>query len=298
MKTTFLIISYNQEQFIRPCLESVLRQQYSDLQIIFSDDHSTDGTYDLIEEVCADYSGPHEIVLNKNPENLVWDHLHRVLPMIQGDLCILGCGDDIFMSDRIQRIVARHSETRASVITSNAILIDESGNHMKPYRDATAEHDVSARAFLTNGATPACFGAGLAWHREIWDAFGPMRPGPRNYDQVIPFRGLLLHGNSYIGEPLLLWRQHAGNQTFDWREMRNPALGTDIENLRRVERHLNNQSANWLAIADDIEHLSNTRKERVDLPALHAAATKRAMGHCREWAVFRAKLAKDGIGVY
>lgn len=43
------IVTYNSGRFIKRCLESVLDQQYSDLEIIVVDNGSTDGTVDILE---------------------------------------------------------------------------------------------------------------------------------------------------------------------------------------------------------------------------------------------------------
>ena len=42
---SFLVIAYNQERFVREACEAALNQDYPNLEIIFSDDASTDATY-------------------------------------------------------------------------------------------------------------------------------------------------------------------------------------------------------------------------------------------------------------
>ena len=63
---TFALFSYNQEQFIRQAVESAFAQTYSPLEIILSDDFSSDGTFEIMQEMVAAYSGPHRVVLNQN----------------------------------------------------------------------------------------------------------------------------------------------------------------------------------------------------------------------------------------
>ena len=67
---TFALFAYNQERFIREAVEGALSQDYSPLQIILSDDCSIDRTYEIMREMAAAYEGSHEIVLNRNEENL------------------------------------------------------------------------------------------------------------------------------------------------------------------------------------------------------------------------------------
>ena len=59
--------TYNGEQFIREQLDSLIAQDYQNLEIIIVDDCSTDSTYAILEE----YASAHKsIALYSNPKNL------------------------------------------------------------------------------------------------------------------------------------------------------------------------------------------------------------------------------------
>ena len=68
---TFLVYSYNQENNIRKALDGALSQTYSPLEIIVSDDCSSDKTFDIIKEVTDAYQGPHKLIVNRNEKNNV-----------------------------------------------------------------------------------------------------------------------------------------------------------------------------------------------------------------------------------
>lgn len=44
---SILIPNYNYERYLKGCLESVLNQTYPNYEVIFSDNNSTDNSYDL-----------------------------------------------------------------------------------------------------------------------------------------------------------------------------------------------------------------------------------------------------------
>ena len=64
---TFIVISYNQEAFIRDGVEGAFSQTYSPLEIVLSDDCSRDRTFEIMQELAAAYRGPHRVILNRNP---------------------------------------------------------------------------------------------------------------------------------------------------------------------------------------------------------------------------------------
>jgi glycosyltransferase involved in cell wall biosynthesis len=52
-----IVANYNNEPYIRECLDSILNQTYKDLEIIVLDDDSTDGSPEIIRKYVANYPG-------------------------------------------------------------------------------------------------------------------------------------------------------------------------------------------------------------------------------------------------
>ncbi|HUF60663.1 MAG TPA: glycosyltransferase, partial [Verrucomicrobiales bacterium] len=48
---SFLLLAYNQEQYIHEAVEGAFSQTYSPLEIILSDDCSTDRTFEIMREM-------------------------------------------------------------------------------------------------------------------------------------------------------------------------------------------------------------------------------------------------------
>lgn len=53
-KVSFLIAAYNEENFLRECIQSCLDQQEADIEVCVVDDGSSDNTRKIIEEMMAD----------------------------------------------------------------------------------------------------------------------------------------------------------------------------------------------------------------------------------------------------
>ena len=76
LKASIVLLCFNQEDLIEESLNSCLQQDYSNLEIVISDDASTDNTISIIEKKLGKYQGNHKIIVNKNKSNLEIGRAH------------------------------------------------------------------------------------------------------------------------------------------------------------------------------------------------------------------------------
>src|SRR4051794_16250166 len=101
---TFAVFSYNQEPFIRQAVRAALDQTYARLQIVLSDDSSSDGTFDAMRQMAAEYRGDHQITLNRNDKNLgIGGHIRKLAELAKGEVIVIAAGDDISFPERTSR---------------------------------------------------------------------------------------------------------------------------------------------------------------------------------------------------
>jgi glycosyltransferase involved in cell wall biosynthesis len=291
LRVTFLILSYNHGPFISEALQSAFNQDYPNMQIIASDDCSTDDSFAKIEAAANAYDGPHDLLVRRTRRNLKTAHLDDALQFADGELCVFANSDDISHPNRVSRIVDAHLEHKASVLSSAARIIDPSGKVTGLFRRGNP--DCSLARFQKEGHLPSFFGAGMAWHREVFDVFGAFPKGPRNVDNVIPFRGLLLNGNLYISEPLLDWRHHGGNLSLGLKKKQ----GT-IDDLIIQERNLSNLCSNFFCMLDDITLLAKKGRDLPKLDEIQNSIAQRTFTLSRQWSDVRSRLAFAGHGVF
>lgn len=210
---SFLLFAYNQEQFIRKAVEGAFAQTYSPLEIILSDDCSSDTTFDIMKEMAATYSGPHKIVLNKNKKNLgLGMHFNQVVEVSRGEILIVAGGDDISLPHRTARTIEIfHGNSRLMAVSlgihrftdESLIKIDEAMNK-KVLNTFDISHYISNPHFHINA--PA-----RAFKKEIFDYFGPLAPDCSVEDGPILFRCLLLGEVALSTELGVLYRIHGNN---------------------------------------------------------------------------------------
>ena len=90
---SILLIAYNQQATIVEAIAGALAQTYSPLEIVVSDDASSDDTWAHMQHAVAGYAGPHRVVLNRNEHNLgIGAHLSRVVELSRGVLLFVAAG--------------------------------------------------------------------------------------------------------------------------------------------------------------------------------------------------------------
>jgi GT2 family glycosyltransferase len=217
---TFYLMAYNQARFVREAVEGALAQTYGPMELLLSDDCSTDGTFDIIRDAVKGYSGPHKIILNRNASNLgVSAHLNRIMELSSGELVVSSDGDDVSTPERTERCVeAWLKNGKPAALVSSVRCIDAAGN---PTRNGdqwfaqflpTQEETAPASLFrFSKEGSPRLISCSAAWTKEAFDAFGPLAPGIFYEDDVLTLRAWLYDRIVFIREALVSYREHESN---------------------------------------------------------------------------------------
>lgn len=100
-KVSVMIITYNQEDLISETIESVINQNYENIEIVVADDASTDNTPAIINEYAKKYPGIVVSVLNTT--NLgITGNSNAAFFSCTGELIAVLGGDDLFLNGKIQ----------------------------------------------------------------------------------------------------------------------------------------------------------------------------------------------------
>lgn len=135
---TFALFAYNQEKYIREAVEGAFSQTYQRMEIILSDDCSTDSTFDILNEMASNYRGSKKIIVRKTEKNRgTLLHVADVAKIAKGNLIILAAGDDISKPHRTKVIVRTWLSSRAWGISLDLIVsmnLGRSLQSMKQFR--------------------------------------------------------------------------------------------------------------------------------------------------------------------
>lgn len=207
---TFALFSYNQEKFIRAAVEGAFSQTYEPLEIILSDDCSTDRTFEIMQSMAQEYDGPHKIIINRNAQNQgLVSHLNKVvIELSHGEIIVIAAGDDVSLPDRVNVLYKLWDDNNRKFCTmySAGYSINFEGKDLGIFRPTNIISDIvkyiDDELFV--------FGATSAWHKSVFEIFGEIDKGVILEDAVIGFRGLLLGGIGYTDVPLVEYRHGVG----------------------------------------------------------------------------------------
>lgn len=120
MKVTIITACYNRERTIRGCIESVLAQDYPDIEYIVVDGASTDGSLSVIQEYKERIS---KII--SEPDKGMYEAINKGLRAATGEVVGLVHSDDfLFSPHTVSHIVERFRETHADFLYGDGLFVD------------------------------------------------------------------------------------------------------------------------------------------------------------------------------
>lgn len=114
--------SYNQARYIRTTIDSVLSQDYPNLEYFVVDGGSTDGTVEILQS----YGKKLNWVSEK--DNGQADAINKGLHMAKGEILAYLNSDDIYLPGCLKQVGEYYHETKANWITGDCLTIDEDGH--------------------------------------------------------------------------------------------------------------------------------------------------------------------------
>ena len=98
-KVSIIIISYNQEKFIADAILGAVHQDYENLEVIVSDDASSDKTSQIIGDLALKY--PRLIPLLNKQNGGITINCNRALRACSGELITMIGGDDVMLPGKV-----------------------------------------------------------------------------------------------------------------------------------------------------------------------------------------------------
>jgi glycosyltransferase involved in cell wall biosynthesis len=134
--------SYNHEKFVSEAIESVLGQDFDDLELIIVDDASTDTSRQIIQKH-AEEDARVRVILHETNCGIA-KTVNDGIAVAQGKFLALTASDDVWMKDRLSKQLAVLESDEDLIVWTEAEIIDESGQPVVSAWDEF-KSDVSAK---------------------------------------------------------------------------------------------------------------------------------------------------------
>ena len=159
---SIITVVYNNADFIRRSIESVLSQRHVNIEYLIIDGGSTDGTISVIEEYLDQIS----VFITEKDEG-IYDALNKGIRRATGDVIAILHSDDEFCNEHVVLNMMKHMEKEKSEFCfSDAVIVDSSSGRIMRYY---MTHYFKKWMFIIGWMPPhpTCF-----IERSLFDEFG------------------------------------------------------------------------------------------------------------------------------
>lgn len=292
-KVSVCIDVFNYGRFLSEAIESVLRQDFADFEVVISDDCSTDDSFAIAQSFAEKEE---RIRVVRNPQNLgMVRNRNACLQLARGDYVKwLHADDFLFSPQALSRMAAALDSNRAVSLVASArrIVAEDSApletwscfHERRPLAGTTViQRCLFEQRNMIGGPSAVMFRRGLA-SRGFDEAFFVMA------DLEMWFHLLEQGCFAYIDEPLCAMRTHGVQQTQKDRASLAPAL----ENRELLRRYLDRpyvRFRRWIRryLEYDAVRRIVRRSRKLRTGDEHAEGAIREFGG---WKKYRAKAAK------
>jgi len=190
--------TYNGEKYLRPQLDSILKQLSAEDELIISDDGSTDNTLEII----GSYQDERIKLLHSTHENLILN-FENALENANGDAVFLCDQDDIWFDAKVEKYKERLKKNL--LVFSNAAMFQGFNNNDFElfFKDSKKK-----TGLLNNLKKVKFLGATLAFQKSVLQKALPFPKNIPMHDIWIGLVAETMGSTYYIDEPLIYYRRH------------------------------------------------------------------------------------------
>lgn len=235
-KIDILLATYNGATYIREQIESILNQNYQNIQLIISDDKSTDNTVEILKE----YEKKDERVkIYLQEQNLGYiNNFEFLLKQVENEIYMLSDQDDVWLPEKIEKTLEQLEKEQADLVFGDLEVVDKELNTIYPSFNEYMLLDRKIKKqignykleYLYNCVTGCTIMSKKEWVQKIL----PIPIDCKKYVAHDHWMGLIIALNgkiAYVDGKYIKYRQHGKNQ-----------IGTDkishhFETIEQVRKH-------------------------------------------------------------
>ena len=214
-KIDILLATYNGEKYLAEQIESILNQTYKDINLIISDDNSSDSSLKIIEEYAKKDD---RIKVFKQEKNLgIVSNFEFLLSKVNSKYFMFSDQDDIWNENKVEKTLKKLQDTDSDIVFTDLLVVDDKLNvlsnsywELKGFKNKILKSNSFEALYLNNYVT----GCTMLMKREI---ISKVLPLPKNSKYVLHDYWIALITSQtgkveFLNEPTIQYRQHKNNQ--------------------------------------------------------------------------------------
>lgn len=216
---SILIPVYNVEKYLSACLESVLRQSFTDYEVILVDDGSKDSS----GQICDDYAKryPGKIRVQHKPNQGLISARRASLKLAKGRYVCFLDSDDCWVDNTLSRLHEIIETTNVDIVLFRWNRIDENGKRLNetatalfPQSDVLDKKTVFEKILSTSSLNSFCTKCCKYSLFDV-DANYSQYYKIQNGEDLIQSLPVMYNANTfyYLDEPLYLYRMNTASIT-------------------------------------------------------------------------------------
>lgn len=211
-----LLSTYNGERYLEEQIESILKQDFSDLKIFIRDDGSTDSTVSIIQHYESLYSN---IYFLKEDNNLgAAMSFMSLLKRVSSDYYMFCDQDDIWHKNKVSKSISKiidveQKQTMPVLVFSNAKVVNDkldiiNGSFWNYNRVSPKIILTSSKFINVFNCSPGCT---MIFNNELKKCLTDYDENIVMHDWYIMIKALQNGKVDFINESLMSYRQHSNN---------------------------------------------------------------------------------------
>jgi len=219
--------TYNGANYLKEQLDSIYNQTYKNIEVIVTDDCSTDGTVEILEQ----YVQTHGLKYYVNEKNLGFvKNFEKAISLCEGEYIALADQDDVWLPEKLKTLMAKIGSKL--MIHSDCFIINAKGEIVTSSWKKENGYMVSVENLLFKNVVTGCT---VLMHRNLLDSACPFPRGLKHHDWWLALCAATRNSLKYTDECLIQYREHVAQET---------GRGDETPILRRVYRNVKNRYLN------------------------------------------------------
>lgn len=207
---SFIMPVFNGEAFVREAVDSCLSQTHKNIEVIVTDDGSTDRTLEILHEAYDSDPRVKIFSLGRNKGKVAaYNHSYK---NASGDFVAVLDADDISLQDRAEVSLKALQELDAEMVCGDAIKFGETVSDKRRIAcDWFGLKGPAAFDFDALLKRPQILGPTIMATRSVCEAIFPMDERMSHQDWWMPLAAAYRKSVRYLDRPLIQYRIHEAN---------------------------------------------------------------------------------------